>query len=293
MSDSILRKPEWLKIKVNTNKNYQSVRRSIQEGGLHTVCQEAKCPNLHECWNEHKTATFMILGDTCTRRCRFCSVKTGMPEEVDPLEPVRLAKTIVDMGVRHAVITMVDRDDLKDGGAAAMAATVKAIRRTKHPVSIEILTGDFMAKEESLDIIAESKPDIFSHNLETVRRLTPLIRSRSEYDRSLKVLKMYKERDPKAVVKSSLMLGLGETKEEVIEALDDLLAHGVQMVNLGQYLQPTKQQIPVKKYWSPEEFQELKEIALAKGFRHCEAGPLVRSSYHAGESFDKLRSHQH
>jgi len=289
MNEEILRKPEWLKIKVSTNKNYQMVKQSIKEGGLNTVCQEAKCPNLHECWNEHKTATFMILGDTCTRRCRFCSVKTGMPQKVDPLEPLKVAQSIKDMGVRHAVITMVDRDDLPDGGAEAMAATVRAIRNSRHPVSIEILTGDFMANPQSLDIVAQSEPDIFSHNLETVRELTPLIRSRSEYDRSLKVLQMYRERDPKGITKSSLMLGLGETREQVLQAMEDLRAHGVQMINLGQYLQPTKQQIPVKKYWSPEEFADLKEAALGMGFRHCEAGPLVRSSYHAGDSFSAYK----
>jgi len=256
---------------------------------LHTVCEEARCPNLHECWGTHRTASFMILGDSCTRRCRFCAVGTGLPGEVDRLEPLRVAAAVSRMGLKHAHVTMVDRDDLADGGAAMMAATVRAIRARIPDCSIEILTSDFMGSREAIRAVVESGADIVSHNVETVRRLTPLVRSRSSYDRSLEFLRVAKDLDPSGVTKSSIMLGLGETPEEVVSALDDLRAARVDMVNIGQYLQPTRNNLPVDKYWHPDEFARLKKIAIEKGFLYCEAGPLVRSSYHAGEQYEGFR----
>jgi len=231
----------------------------------------------------------MILGDSCTRRCRFCAVGTGLPGEVDRLEPLRVAAAVSRMGLKHAHVTMVDRDDLADGGAAMMAATVRAIRARIPACSVEILTSDFMGSREAIRAVVESGADIVSHNLETVRRLTPLVRSRSSYDRSLEFLRVAKDSDPSGVTKSSIMLGLGETPEEVVSALDDLRAARVDMVNIGQYLQPTRNNLPVDRYWHPDEFARLKEVAMGKGFLYCEAGPLVRSSYHAGEQYEGFR----
>ncbi len=287
------RKPEWLKVQLNTNENFKYLKHLMREERLNTVCEEARCPNIHECWGEHRTATFMILGDTCTRRCRFCAVKTGLPRVLDREEPYRVADSTAKMGLKHVVLTMVNRDELKDGGADIMAETVRAIRKTAPGCSIEVLSSDLMGREESIRILADSKPDILSHNIETVRRLTPYVRSRSTYDRSMHFLKLSKEIDPEAVTKSSIMLGLGETAEEVAEVMDDLLAAGVTMMNIGQYLQPSRNHIPVDRYWEPAEFDELREIALSKGFAHCEAGPLVRSSYHAGEQYETYRRRVH
>lgn len=284
-----VRKPEWLRVQLQTTDEYRQVKASVKTNRLHTVCEEAKCPNLQECWGRYKTATFMILGDTCTRRCRFCSVKTGLPGSVDIGEPARVADSVAEMGLAHTVITMVNRDDLPDGGALMMANTVRAIRRKAPGVTVEVLSSDLMGDPESIRILAESRPEIMSHNIETVRRLTPTVRSRSTYERSLLFLKQAGEIDPEAIVKSSIMLGLGETAEEVLEAMDDLLAVGVKVVNIGQYLQPSKSNIPVRKYWEPREFMELRAAALEKGFLHCEAGPLVRSSYHAGLQYAALR----
>ena len=279
------RKPDWLRIQLTTNQNYQEVRRLVRDEGLHTVCEEARCPNLHECWALQRTATFMILGDTCTRRCRFCAVKTGMPGPVDWGEPERLADAVKRMALRHVVVTMVNRDDLADGGASVLAATVVAIREVAPSCSIEVLSSDLMGRRESIAVLTRSAPDILSHNIETVRRLTPLVRSRSDYDRSLSFLRSCGELDRHATVKSSMMLGLGEERGEVLEAMDDLLASGVSILNLGQYLQPDPTAVPVARYWRPEEFAELRERALEKGFGHCEAGPLVRSSYRAEEQY--------
>lgn len=290
---AVNRKPEWLKVQLNTNNNYKFLKHLIQDERLNTVCEEARCPNIHECWGEHRTATFMILGDTCTRRCRFCAVKTGLPRTVDRDEPFRVAESVAKMDLSHVVITMVNRDDLRDGGAGILAATVRAIREAAPDCGTEILSSDLMGREESIRILAESGPDILSHNIETVRRLTPLVRSRSSYDRSLLFLKLCREIDPEAVTKSSMMLGLGETRDEVVEAMGDLLGAGVTMMNLGQYLQPSRTHIPVQRYWTPEQFFELREIALEKGFTHCEAGPLVRSSYHAGEQYESYRRRVH
>ena len=266
---------------------------SLAEKRLNTVCEEAKCPNIHECWGEHKTATFMILGDTCTRRCRFCSVKTGLPKGVDLLEPQRVAESVAIMKLAHVVITMVNRDDLPDGGAAVLAATVTAIRRAAPDCTIEVLSSDLMGVPQSIRTLCDSRPEITSHNIETVRRLTPMVRSRSDYDRSLQFLQLAKSFDRETAIKSSMMLGLGETKEEIVQSMDDLLSVEATVLNLGQYLQPTRNHLPVQKYWRPEEFDELRAIALEKGFDHCEAGALVRSSYHAKEQYEAYRKRAH
>ncbi|MBN8237273.1 lipoyl synthase [Halobacillus kuroshimensis] len=278
-----IRKPEWLKIKINTNKSYTGLKKLMREKKLNTVCEEARCPNIHECWSERKTATFMILGDTCTRGCRFCAVKTGLPNELDWGEPERVAESVEIMGLKHVVVTAVARDDLNDGGAAVFGETVKAIRRRVPGCTVEILPSDMKGDYESLHTLMEGEPDIFNHNIETVRRLTKKVRARAMYDRSLELLRRVKEIRPNTPTKSSLMVGLGETKEEIIEAMDDLLAHNVDIMTIGQYLQPTKKHLNVERYYHPDEFEELKQIALEKGFKHCEAGPMVRSSYHADE----------
>ncbi|MEC2552060.1 lipoyl synthase [Bacillus tropicus] len=277
------RKPEWLKIKLNTNENYTGLKKMMRSKNLHTVCEEAKCPNIHECWAVRKTATFMILGAVCTRACRFCAVKTGLPTELDLQEPERVADSVVQMGLKHVVITAVARDDLKDGGAAVFAETVRAVRRKNPFTSIEVLPSDMGGVEENLKMLMDAKPDILNHNIETVRRLSNRVRARAKYDRSLEFLLRAKEMQPDIPTKSSIMVGLGETREDLIEAMDDLRANNVDILTLGQYLQPSKKHLPVLKYYPPAEFAELKEIALSKGFSHCEAGPLVRSSYHADE----------
>ena len=287
------RKPDWLKIKLNTNSNFKELKQLMRSEGLHTVCEEARCPNIHECWGEHRTATFMILGDTCTRRCRFCSVKTGLPRGVDLGEPKRVAESVAQMQLRHVVITMVNRDDMKDGGASIVAATVNAIRSASPETTVEVLSSDLMGDYESIRIACESRPEIMSHNIETVKRLTPSVRSRSTYERSLEFLRLAREIDPDTVTKSSIMLGLGETAHEVVHVMDDLLENGVSVMNIGQYLQPTRSHLPVQRYWTPEEFSELRAIAMEKGFQHCEAGPLVRSSYHAGEQYESYRRRIH
>ncbi|MBE3570936.1 MAG: lipoyl synthase [Bacillales bacterium] len=282
-NEEYLRKPDWLKIKLNTNENYKGLKKMMREKSLHTVCEEARCPNIHECWGVRKTATFMILGEVCTRACRFCAVKTGLPSELDWQEPERVADSVQQMNLKHVVVTMVARDDLKDGGAAVMAETVRAIRRKNPFTTVEVLPSDLGGVEENLKILMDSRPDILNHNVETVKRLTPRVRARATYERSLEFLRRSKEMQPDIPTKSSIMIGLGETKEEIIETMDDLRANHVDIMTIGQYLQPTKKHLPVQKYYHPDEFAELKEIALSKGFSHCEAGPLVRSSYHADE----------
>lgn len=277
------RKPEWLKIKLNTNENYTGLKKMMRSKQLHTVCEEAKCPNIHECWAVRKTATFMILGAVCTRACRFCAVKTGLPNELDLQEPERVADSVVQMGLKHVVITAVARDDLKDGGAGVFAETVRAVRRKNPFTSIEVLPSDMGGIEENLRMLMDTRPDILNHNIETVRRLSDRVRARAKYDRSLEFLRRAKEMQPDIPTKSSIMVGLGETREDLIEAMDDLRANNVDILTLGQYLQPSKKHLPVIKYYTPTEFAELREIALSKGFSHCEAGPLVRSSYHADE----------
>ncbi|MFP4113077.1 MAG: lipoyl synthase [Spirochaetota bacterium] len=286
-------KPEWLKIKLNTNDNFKYLKGLMKEQRLTTVCEEARCPNIHECWGEHRTATFMILGDTCTRRCRFCAVKTGLPRVLDRDEPRRVAESVAEMNLRHVVITMVNRDELADGGAEIMADTVRRIHDLAAETTVEVLSSDLMGDPDSIRIVCESRPEIMSHNLETVRRLTPSVRSRSTYERSLLFLRLAKEIDPESATKSSLMLGLGETRDEILEAMDDLLENNVSLLNLGQYLQPTRTHLAVQKYWTPEEFAELRDRALEKGFEACDSGPLVRSSYHAGEQYETYRRRVH
>ncbi|WP_035513028.1 lipoyl synthase [Halalkalibacillus halophilus] len=278
-----VRKPEWLKIKLNTNKNYIGLKKMMREKNLHTVCEEARCPNIHECWAVRKTATFMILGKVCTRGCRFCAVQTGLPTELDWGEPERVAESVEIMGLRHAVVTAVARDDLKDGGAAIFAETVKAIRNRNPGTTVEVLPSDMKGDYENIRLLMDAGPDIFNHNVETVRRLTPTVRSRATYDRSLTLLKRVKEIAPDTPTKSSIMVGLGETKEELLETMDDLLAHDVDILTIGQYLQPTRNHLEVVRYYEPKEFAELRKIAFQKGFQHCQSAPLVRSSYHADE----------
>lgn len=291
--EEYLRKPEWLKIKLNTNENYTNLKKMIRTQSLHTVCEEARCPNIHECWGARKTATFMILGDTCTRACRFCAVKTGLPSELDWQEPERVADSVQLMNLKHVVVTAVARDDLSDGGAAVFAETIKAIRRKNPFTTIEVLPSDMGGKEENLRILMNAKPDILNHNIETIRRLTPTVRAKATYDRSLELLFRAKEMEPNIPTKSSLMIGLGETKAEIFEVMDDLRKNHVDIMTIGQYLQPTRKHLKVEKYYSVDEFEELKQIALKKGFSHCEAGPLVRSSYHADEQVnDAVRKKQ-
>ena len=278
-----LRKPDWLKIKIHTNENYTDLKKMMRSKKLHTVCEEAKCPNIYECWATRRTATFMILGDTCTRACRFCAVKTGMPTELDLAEPERVADAVVDMNLKHTVVTAVARDELEDGGAAVFAETIRAIRRKSPMTTIEVLPSDMAGNEDSLRTIMDAKPNILNHNIETVERLTPNVRSKAMYLRSLELLRRAKQMQPSIPTKSSIMVGLGETKEELIQTMDDLRMNNVDIVTFGQYLQPSKKHLPVVRYYTPEEFDELKEIAMTKGFSHCESGPLVRSSYHADE----------
>ncbi|WP_256444529.1 lipoyl synthase [Terribacillus sp. DMT04] len=281
--EGMLRKPEWLKIDFNTNEDYMDLKKMMREMNLHTVCEEAKCPNIYECWSVRKTATFMILGSICTRGCRFCAVTSGKPTELDWAEPERVADSVAKMGLRHAVVTAVARDDLEDGGSAVFAETVRAIHRKMPNTTVEVLPSDMKGTYESIKTLMDSKPDIFNHNIETVRRLTPSVRHRATYDRSLELLDRVKTIAPDVPTKSSIMLGLGETKEEIIQAMDDLREHRVDIMTIGQYLQPSFKHLKVQKYYHPDEFAELKAIALQKGFSHCEAGPMVRSSYHADE----------
>ncbi|WP_366249160.1 lipoyl synthase [Terribacillus aidingensis] len=281
--EGMLRKPEWLKIDFNTNEDYMDLKKMMREMNLHTVCEEAKCPNIYECWSVRKTATFMILGSICTRGCRFCAVTSGKPTELDWAEPERVADSVAKMGLRHAVVTAVARDDLEDGGSAVFAETVRAIHRRMPNTTVEVLPSDMKGTYESIKTLMDAKPDIFNHNIETVRRLTPSVRHRATYDRSLELLDRVKTISPDTPTKSSIMLGLGETKEEIVQAMNDLLEHRVDIMTIGQYLQPSFKHLKVQKYYHPDEFAELKEIALQKGFRHCESGPMVRSSYHADE----------
>ncbi|WP_394234522.1 lipoyl synthase [Niallia oryzisoli] len=289
----VQRKPEWLKIKLNTNENYTGLKKMMRESNLHTVCEEARCPNIHECWAVRRTATFMILGDTCTRACRFCAVKTGLPTELDLKEPERVADSVQTMNLKHVVVTAVARDDLKDGGAAVFAETVRAIRRKNPFTSIEVLPSDMGGVFENLKTLMDAKPDILNHNIETVERLSPRVRARAKYERSLEFLRRAKELQPDIPTKSSLMVGLGETKEEILATMDDLRANHVDIMTIGQYLQPSTKHLPVEKYYHPDEFKELKEIAMEKGFSHCESGPLVRSSYHADEQVNEAAKQKH
>ncbi len=273
-----VKKPSWLRVKLPTGENYRKVAGIVSEHKLHTICQSGNCPNMGECWGAG-TATFMILGNVCTRSCGFCSVATGRPDAVDPFEPARVARSVELMGVKHCVITSVDRDDLKDGGSDIWARTIRAIRRRTPATTMETLIPDFQGKWENLDVVTEAAPDILSHNLETVRRLTKQVRIQAKYDRSLEVLMRSKRAGLRT--KSGIMLGLGESDAEVEESMDDLRSVGVDILTLGQYLQPTKAHLPVAEFIHPDRFARFKTIGLEKGFRYVESGPLVRSSYHA------------
>lgn len=272
-------KPDWLKIKLPSGKEFSEVKQNVEQHRLHTICESGKCPNQTECWGA-KTATLMILGNVCTRSCMFCNVATGKPENVDITEPLRVAESVKLMGLKHVVITSVDRDDLMDGGSKIWAATIRAIRRHNPGVTLETLIPDFKGIWENLQQVIDVKPEVVSHNLETVERLTREVRIQAKYERSLEVLLRLKEGGVERT-KSGLMLGLGETEDELFSAMDDLRNSKVDILTLGQYLQPTRAHLPVAKYVSPEEFAQYKEVALGKGFRYVESGPMVRSSYHA------------
>lgn len=277
------KKPPWIKVRLPSNPVFWSTKALVADLKLHTVCEEAQCPNRWECWSQG-TATFMIAGDRCTRACGFCAVKTAKPYALEVDEPQRVATATKRMGLNHVVITAVARDDLPDGGAGHFAQTVEAVRLENPGITIEILVPDFNGKDDALQVVMNSRPHIFNHNLETVERLTPLVRSRAVYHRSLHVLRRAAEMSPgRVATKSGLMLGLGETDEELMQALDDLRAHGVTVLTLGQYLRPSPKHLPVVEYILPEKFDWWKTVAEGKGFRHVASGPLVRSSYHAAD----------
>ena len=278
-------KPEWLKVRFPAGPNYERLRELMRSKELHTVCEEARCPNIGDCWSRG-TATFMILGDTCTRSCGFCAVKTGRPSTYDTGEPRRVALAVHNMGLRHAVVTSVNRDELPDGGAENFAETIKWIRRLSPETTIEVLIPDFKGDREALAVVMAARPEILNHNTETVPRLYRTVRPQGEYPRSLELLRTAREIDPGATTKSGLMVGLGETFEELLEVFRDLAAQGVDILTVGQYLRPTADHLPIDRYWHPDEFAALKAEALTMGFRHVEAGPLVRSSYHAEEQAD-------
>lgn len=281
-TDAKPRKPDWLRIKLTTGEPYKEIKQMMRTKTLHTVCEEARCPNIYECW-ANRTATFMILGDICTRACRFCAVKTGLPTELDLQEPERVAEAAEQMNLRHCVVTSVARDDLQDGGASIFAGTIAAIRKKLPLCSVEVLIPDFMGNKASLQIVMDAKPDILNHNIETVERLSDRVRAKAKYRRSLELLQRAKEMAPAIPTKSSIMLGVGETKEEILQAMDDLRAVDCNILTIGQYLQPTPGHLEVERYVHPDEFAELKQEGLKRGFSHVESGPFVRSSYHAHE----------
>jgi lipoic acid synthetase len=281
-------KPDWIRVKAPNSKEYFETVELMRTQKLHTVCEEAACPNIGECW-ALKHATFMILGDTCTRSCRFCNVKTGRPDLLDPHEPERVANAVKTMNLSHVVITSVDRDDLEDGGAEHFAETIQAIRNTSPTTTIEILTPDFLRKEGAIEIVVKSKPDVFNHNMETVPRLYASVRPGARYFHSLKLLDTVKKLDPGIFTKSGVMVGLGEDKEEIIQVMDDLRAANVDFITIGQYLRPTPKHHEVMRFVHPDEFSEYTTRAKAKGFLMVSASPLTRSSYHAGDDFKKLK----
>lgn len=284
----LLRKPSWIRVRAPVSEGYQETRKIVKDARLHTVCEEAGCPNIGECWTK-KHATMMIMGDTCTRACAFCNVRTGLPAALDPDEPRRVAEAVATMGLEHIVITSVDRDDLDDGGAQHFAETVLAIRDAAPNATIEILTPDFMRKGDAADVVIDAKPDVFNHNLETVPRLYLSIRPGSRYYHSLRLLERVKERDPSQFTKSGLMVGLGESKQEVMQVMDDMRSAGIDFLTIGQYLQPTRKHAAVDRYVHPDEFAALETIARSKGFLMVASSPMTRSSYHAGEDFARLR----
>ena len=281
-------RPEWLKVRIPSGENFFEVRRILRSHQLNTICEDAMCPNIAECWGKHRTATFMILGNICTRACAFCAVTSGRPTEYDLMEPARVAAAIADLRLRHAVITSVDRDDLADGGAMVFAETVREIRKLDPRVKIELLTPDFQGSLQSVRMIMDARPDIFSHNIETVRRLYPAIRFKSDYTRSFGLLKAAKMMDSDIFIKTGIMVGLGEEWEEVVELMHDAVDSGVDIFTIGQYLRPSMKHAEIRKYYHPEEFAELGEIGRRLGIRWVFSGPLVRSSYHAEDVFEEM-----
>lgn len=281
--------PDWIRVRIHEGENFKQLRTLMREQKLHTVCEEARCPNIFDCWNR-RTATFMILGDVCTRACRFCAVTSGRPSELDLGEPARVAESVATLGLRHAVVTSVDRDDLRDGGAEIFARTIRAIRRRSPGTTVEVLTPDFQGDPEAIRTVAEAEPDIFNHNTETVPRLYSKIRPKAVYERSLELLRLVKQVRPVTPTKSGVMVGLGETRDELLQVFQDMRAHGIDVLTVGQYLRPSLKHVEVVRYYPPEEFAELKQAAQAMGFAHVESGPLVRSSYHADEQVAPARS---
>lgn len=283
------KKPDWIRVRAPQGKVYHETRDIVHKMKLNTVCEEAGCPNIGECW-EKQHATFMIMGEVCTRACAFCNIATGKPNALDKMEPLRVGVAVEKMGLKHVVVTSVDRDDLKDGGAEHYSKTIGAIRFKSPGTTIEILTGDFRGSIDDIDHVAHARPDVFNHNLETVPRLYPTVRPGARYFRSLRLLQRVKEVDPSIFTKSGLMVGLGESREEVHQVLDDMRAADIDFLTVGQYLQPTPKHAPVDRFWTPEEFEALEKIARAKGFLMVSASPLTRSSYHAGDDFIRLRA---
>jgi len=286
---TVRRKPEWLRVKMPTGQTYRNVRQLMRSKVLHTVCEEAMCPNIGECWGRG-IAVMLLLGDTCTRSCGFCNIKTGRPGPVDEDEPIRVAEAVRQMQLRHAVLTSVDRDDLPDGGAEIFARSIELIHEMVPGCTVEVLIPDFKGDREALAVVMRAQPEILNHNVETVPRLYRTVRPQAKYERSLRVLETARELDPSATTKSGIMVGLGETWEEVIEVLRDLRQHGVNIVTIGQYLRPTPNHLPVARYWYPDEFTQLHDEGIAMGFNWVESGPLVRSSYHADEQARGLLS---
>jgi len=284
-----LRKPDWIRVKAPVSRGYAETRHIVREHGLHTVCEEAGCPNIGECW-EKKHATFMIMGDTCTRACSFCDVKTGLPGALDPAEPAHVADATAKLGLAHIVVTSVDRDDLDDGGAAHFAAVIGAIRRRCPKTTIEVLTPDFLRKAGAVEKVVAARPDVFNHNLETVPSKYLTVRPGARYFASIRLLQRAKELDPLIFTKSGIMLGLGEERGEVLQVMDDLRAADVDFLTIGQYLQPSRKHHPVVRFVPPDEFQALAAVAYAKGFSMVSSSPLTRSSHHAGEDFARLKA---
>ncbi|PYS28446.1 MAG: lipoyl synthase [Acidobacteria bacterium] len=281
-------RPSWLKVRIPSGENFFEVRRILRSRKLNTICEDAMCPNIAECWGKHRTATFMILGDICTRACAFCAVTSGRPTEYDLAEPARVAAAIAELKLKHAVITSVDRDDLKDGGAMIFAETVREIRKLDENVKIELLTPDFQGSLESVKTIIDAGPDIFSHNIETIRRLYPTIRFKSDYTTSFGLLKAAKEMNREIFIKTGIMIGLGEEKEEIVDVMQHAVEAGVDILTIGQYLRPSAKHAEIKKYYHPDEFAELREVGRQLGIRWVFSGPLVRSSYHAEDVFDQM-----
>ncbi len=280
--------PSWIRVRVTEGDNFKELRQLVQGQHLHTVCEEARCPNIFDCWNR-RTATFMILGDVCTRACRFCAVTSGRPTELDLGEPLRVADSVAQLGLKHAVITSVARDDLRDGGAGIFARTIRAIKRKSPGTTIEVLTPDFQGDFDAVRTVVEAGPDIFNHNTETVPRLYSRIRPKAVYANSLALLRHVKALAPGMVTKSGLMVGLGETEDELVEVFRNMRAHDIEVLTVGQYLRPSKKHAEVVRYYRPEEFARLKELALEMGFGHVQSGALVRSSYHADEQVPAAR----